>query len=196
MSGAGAKRPVVIGSGVAGLSAALQAAAAGAHPVLLTKDRLGDSNSELAQGGLSAVTAQSIAAGDSVAAHAADTLAAGAGHCGETAVDFMCASAAELVDALEGHAVAFDRTEGGGYQLGLEAAHSAHRILHIDGDATGAGLVAALSAAVLRARDAGELTVREHALATSLLLDERGAVAGVEVLQHGTSHRIEADAVL
>lgn len=196
MSGAGAKRPVVIGSGVAGLSAALQAAAAGAHPVLLTKDRLGDSNSELAQGGLSAVTAQSIAAGDSVAAHAADTLAAGAGHCGETAVDFMCASAAELVDALEGHAVAFDRTEGGGYQLGLEAAHSAHRILHIAGDATGAGLVAALSAAVLRARDAGELTVREHALATSLVLDERGAVAGVELLQHGTSHRIEADAVL
>ena len=196
MSGAGAKHLVVIGSGVAGLTAALQAAAAGAHPVLLTKDRLGDSNSELAQGGLSAVTAQSIAAGDSVAAHAADTLAAGAGHCGDTAVDFMCASAAELVDALENHAVAFDRTAEGGYQLGLEAAHSAHRILHIHGDATGAGLVEALSAAVLRARDAGELQVCEHALATSLLLDERGAVSGVEVLQHGVAHRFEADAVL
>ncbi len=186
----------IIGSGVAGLMASVQAAAAGAHPVLLTKDGLGDSNSELAQGGLSAVTSQSIAAGDSLAAHVADTLAAGAGHCVSGPVQFMCASAQELVDLLEAHAAGFDRTESGEFQLGLEAAHSAHRILHINGDATGAGLVDALRTSVraLQARD--EVTVVEQAQAVDLQLDQHGRVDGVHYLQAGEQRFLPAEAVL
>ncbi|MFJ2617984.1 L-aspartate oxidase [Glutamicibacter sp. NPDC087344] len=191
----GEHRLVIVGSGVAGLCAALQAAAAGAHPVLLTKDALGDSNSELAQGGLSAVTVQSIAAGDSVQAHVADTLAAGAGHCGPAAVEMMCASAAELVQMLESHAVDFDRTEHGGYQLGLEAAHSAHRILHINGDATGAGLITALRAAVRALQAQGKLQVLEHTLATGLLLEDQ-RVAGVSCLSAAGRTRLRTGAVL
>lgn len=194
------KTLAIIGSGVAGLMAAVQAAAAGAHPVVLTKDGLGDSNSELAQGGLSAVTAQSIAAGDSVAAHVADTLAAGAGHCGEGPVRFMCASAQELVDLLLAHAADFDRTESGEFQLGLEAAHSAHRILHIKGDATGAGLVDVLRQAVRRLERRGQATVLEQAMATRLLRGEtggeQGRVQGVEYVRGGSTSQLQADAVL
>lgn len=194
------KTLAIIGSGVAGLMAAVQAAAAGAHPVLLTKDRLGDSNSELAQGGLSAVTAQSIAAGDSVAAHVADTLAAGAGHCGPDPVQFMCASAQELVDLLLENAAEFDRSASGEFQLGLEAAHSAHRILHIKGDATGAGLIDALRHAVRRLEDRGQATVLEQAMATQLLRGEiggeQGRVHGVEYLRGGSISQLQADAVL
>ncbi|WP_313814712.1 FAD-binding protein [Glutamicibacter sp.] len=186
----------IIGSGVAGLMAAVQAAAAGAHPVLLTKDGLGDSNSELAQGGLSAVTSQSIAAGDSVAAHVADTLTAGAGHCGRAPVQFMCAGAQDLVDLLVEHAAGFDLADDGGFQLGLEAAHSAHRILHINGDATGAGLVHALRASVRSLAERGELSIVERALATDLELDEFGRVSAVNYLLAGNAERLGADAVL
>ncbi|WP_347039918.1 FAD-dependent oxidoreductase [Glutamicibacter halophytocola] len=84
----------IIGSGVAGLCAALEAARLGLPAILLTKRRLGDGNSSCAQGGLSAVTAQGEAAGDAVASHVADTLRAGAWHGGAEAVQELCASAA------------------------------------------------------------------------------------------------------
>lgn len=189
------RRLAIIGSGVAGLCAALQAVVLGGHPVLLTKDRLGGSNSELAQGGLSAVTATSVARGDSVTAHVADTLKAGAGHCEVPPVEEMCAQAEALVAALESYAVQFDRDEAGTYQLGLEAAHSAHRILHINGDATGAGLVEQLVAAVRQREAAGQLTVLEEAMATQLLLEDQ-AVAGISYLRQGTALVLDADAVL
>ncbi|WP_461636130.1 L-aspartate oxidase [Glutamicibacter soli] len=195
-SGATPRSLVVIGSGVAGLSAALHAAASGAHTVLLTKDALGDSNSELAQGGLSAVTAQSMAAGDSVSSHVDDTLAAGAGHCGPQAVQTMCAAAGELVAWLESHGTDFDRAADGSYQLGLEAAHSAHRILHIDGDATGAGLVNALRQAVRALADAGTLELREHTLATRLVTAPDGTVTGVRTAGPDGPQDLYADAVL
>ncbi|MCZ4150013.1 hypothetical protein BZG21_37075, partial [Escherichia coli] len=156
---------VIIGSGVAGLCAALQAVQLGIRPVLLTKGKLGDSNSEHAQGGLSAVTEASVAHGDSVSKHVADTLKAGAGHCGLEPVEHLCSSGDKLVQALETYAVDFDRNADGSYQLGLEAAHSAHRILHINGDATGASLVRTLARAVRQLDAANKLRIVEHALA-------------------------------
>lgn len=189
------RRLVIIGSGAAGLSAALEAVRLGSSVTVLTKDSLGDGNSKLAQGGLSAVTAQGVAAGDSVEAHVADTLNAGAGHCGKTAVQLMCAAAGELVTTLEDYLVAFDKNPDVSYQLGLEAAHSAHRILHVDGDATGAGLIDALRLAVRTAHDAGKLNIIEHALATELqYADEQ--LRGVRYLKDHQELFLEADAVL
>ncbi|PRA10471.1 L-aspartate oxidase [Arthrobacter sp. MYb211] len=189
------KRIVIIGSGVAGLSAALEAVRLGLTVTVLTKDALGDGNSKLAQGGLSAVTAQGLAAGDSVQTHVADTLKAGAGHCGHHAVQEMCGAAGSLVASLEEHAVAFDKNTDGSYQLGLEAAHSAHRILHVDGDATGAGLIQALRRAVRSAQAAGQLEIIEHALAAELEFCAQ-RLSAVRYLHGEEELMLEADAVL
>ncbi|UYQ78766.1 FAD-dependent oxidoreductase [Glutamicibacter sp. JL.03c] len=191
----GPRTLVVIGSGVAGLCAALEAMRLGARVRLLTKLDLGDGNSTCAQGGLSAVTAQGLAVGDSVASHITDTLRAGAWHGGELAVQELCGSAADLVDTLEEYAVQFDRDLSGNYQLGLEAAHSAHRILHAGGDATGAGLVAALRQAVRSARQAGHLEILENALVTDLQFSASGPCI-VRYLHHEQSQELAADAVL
>ncbi|MGC0237201.1 L-aspartate oxidase [Arthrobacter sp. SD76] len=188
------QRLVVVGSGIAGLYAALLAADAGADTVLLTKGRLGESNTWYAQGGISAVL-QVPAPGDTVAAHIADTLRAGAGHCDEVAVRLMCTEARLDIEGLRRFGVRFDMGNGGGPALGLEAAHSAPRILHAGGDATGARVAEALIRAVLAAQAEGKLRVLTRAYATALLKDG-GRVTGVGYLQDGRTAGIEADAVL
>ena len=207
---AAAQRLAVVGSGVAGLVAAIRAAEAGADVVLLTKAGLSDpdgSNSMLAQGGLAVVLGEGQRVpGDSVASHVADTLAAGAGHGDRHAVETMCATAAGAVDALIAQGVVFDRDAEGRLALGLEAAHAFPRILHAGGDASGAGITRALAAAVRLLAAQGRVEVIEGATATELVLDA-GRVAGVEYLAghpatssgaavSGARCRIEADAVL
>lgn len=212
--GAPARRLAVVGSGIAGLYAALLAADAGADVVLLTKGALEDSNTWYAQGGISAVLDEP-SPGDTVAAHIADTLRAGAGHCTEAAVRLMCTEARRDIDGLRRYGVAFDAAPGkpghadsacndatdgdatyhGGPALGLEAAHSAPRILHAGGDATGARVAAALITAVLSRRDQGRITVLPHAQVTALATGN-GNVNGVEYLQAGRQSSLAADAVL
>lgn len=192
--GAAGRRLIVIGSGIAGLYAALLAAGQGADVVLLSKGRLSDSNTWYAQGGISAVLAGS-AAGDTVAAHIQDTLRAGAGHCDVTAVQRMCTEAGGDIAGLERFGVHFDTDDGGVPALGLEAAHSAPRILHAGGDATGAKVAAALIDSVLALADAGGLTVLSQAHAT-VLLQRKGRVTGVEFLRKGQRNVFHADAVL
>ncbi|MBT2566736.1 FAD-binding protein [Arthrobacter sp. ISL-85] len=198
------RRLAVVGSGIAGLYAALLATDAGADVVLLTKGALDHSNTWYAQGGISAVLAEP-APGDTVAAHIADTLRAGAGHCNEAAVRLMCTEARRDITGLQRYGVAFDtgpavaRTAGathdGGPALGLEAAHSAPRILHAGGDATGARVAGALIQAILSRRDDGKLAILTYAQATGLVTRE-GQVAGVEYLQGGRHHNLDVDAVL
>ncbi|MGN7148132.1 L-aspartate oxidase [Arthrobacter sp. SAFR-179] len=193
------RRLAVVGSGIAGLYAALLGAEAGADVVLLTKGALEHSNTWYAQGGISAVLAQP-APGDTVAAHIADTLRAGAGHCNEAAVRLMCSQARQDIAGLQRYGVAFDAghrdgTHNGGPALGLEAAHSAARILHAGGDATGARVAGALIQAVLSRRDEGKLTLLTHAHATALTTSE-GRVVGVQYLHDGRHASLEADAVL
>jgi len=158
------RKLVIIGSGVAGLCAALEAVRLGAPVVMFTKEQLGSGNSACAQGGLSAVTGQGEVLGDSVASHVSDTLRAGAFYGRKEAVEELCGSAAELVTSLENYQVHFDRDVAGNYQLGLEAAHSAHRILHAGGDATGAGLIASLKQQVIAAQAQGKIELIEHAM--------------------------------
>ncbi|WP_043436359.1 FAD-binding protein, partial [Arthrobacter sp. I3] len=222
------RRLVIVGSGIAGLYAALLAtddAATGGRDievVLLSKGTLEQSNTFYAQGGVSAVLAPEDAApGDSVAAHIADTLAAGAGLNDPEAVRVLCTEAVRDIAALGRYGVHFDAAPGGGPALGLEAAHSAPRILHAGGDATGAciarGLVAAvLERAVLDRAGHGRLRVETSAFVTGLLtgpddlaealpdeLSQRGStpptparVTGVAYLAGGRPQELAADAVL
>ncbi|MFP5368743.1 MAG: FAD-dependent oxidoreductase, partial [Actinomycetes bacterium] len=161
------RRLIVVGSGIAGLYAALLAADAGAEVVLLTKGGLDDSNTWYAQGGISAVLA-SPAPGDTVADHIADTLRAGAGHCNAEAVRLMCTEAREDIAGLRRLGVDFDLKSDGGPALGLEAAHSAPRILHAGGDATGARVAQSLIRSVLARQEEGSITLLMDAQATAL----------------------------
>jgi L-aspartate oxidase len=200
------RRIVIVGSGIAGLYAALLAsdAAASGRPevVLLSKGPLEQSNTFYAQGGISAVLpAGEAAPGDSVAAHIADTLAAGAGLNNPEAVRVLCTEAARDIDGLRRFGVHFDTGPGGGPALGLEAAHSAARILHAGGDATGACIARALVAAVRERSVQGRLRVETGAFVTELLTgrtagDTAGAVTGVAYLADGRPKRLDADAVL
>ncbi|WAH96645.1 L-aspartate oxidase [Arthrobacter sp. MMS18-M83] len=188
------RRLIVVGSGIAGLYSALLAAEAGVDVVLLSKGALADSNTFFAQGGISAVL-EEPAPGDTVAAHIADTLKAGGGHCNEEAVRVLCTEARLDIMGLERFGVRFDADDDGDPALGLEAAHSAPRILHAGGDATGAGIAKALILSVLDAQAAGKLQVLGHAQATGLIESE-GQVAGVEFQRNGRLEALHGDAVL
>lgn len=195
------RRLAVVGSGVAGLTAAISAAELGADVLLLTKAALEDSNSMLAQGGYSAVLPEGqCAPGDSVASHVADTVAAGAGLGTRAAIERMCAAAADTVVELAARGVEFDRDrtvgERGRLLLGLEAAHSFPRILHAGGDASGAGITRALIARARRLEAEGRLEVLENAVATEIVLDA-GAVAGLDyVTPEGARRRVDSSAVI
>lgn len=163
-------RPVIIGGGVAGLSAALFLAP---RPVVLvTRAPLGeDGSSPLAQGGMAA----SMGEDDDPALHLADTLAAGDGLCDAHMARHILAAAPAAVTELARIGTRFDRDRAGALALGLEAAHSRRRIVHADGDATGRELVRALTAAV---RACPSITVVEGLEARRLVTVD-GAIAGV-----------------
>ncbi len=164
---------VVVGAGVAGLSAALGAAPN--RVTVVTKTRLAEGGSSVwAQGGV----AVAVGADDAPPLHAADTLAAGAGLSDRRAVELLTREGPERVRALVELGAQFDRTPEGDLALGREAAHSRRRILHAHGDATGAEMVRAQSAAV---RERERVTVEERAFALDLVLDA-GRVAGVAAL--------------
>ncbi|WP_104136834.1 L-aspartate oxidase [Arthrobacter sp. ZGTC131] len=190
----GRARLIVVGSGIAGLYGALLAADAGADVVLLTKGALADSNTYYAQGGISAVLDEP-APGDTVAAHIADTLQAGAGHCNPDAVRVLCTEARRDIAGLGRFGVRFDLDDDGDPALGLEAAHSAPRILHAGGDATGAGIANALICAVLSAQASGRIRLLGHARVTALVQSGR-RVTGVECFHDGQPKTMQADAVL
>jgi L-aspartate oxidase len=177
-------RLLVVGSGVAGLTAALEAQSRdGVEVVLVTKAGLADSNTAWAQGGIAVVTDPA----DSVEAHVADTLVAGAGLSDDDAARVLCGEGPEAVAGLIRRGVLFD-VHDGELSRGLEAAHSHARILHAGGDATGAAISSAL---VARVRAAG-VDVREHTMAVDLHVVD-GRVAGVRLLDGSV---LEADAVV
>jgi len=159
---------LVIGSGIAGLFAAIRATRIGSV-MLVTKSDLEESNTRYAQGGIAAA----IFGDDSAAIHAGDTVAAGAGLCDSEAVNALCLEAPERISDLLALGVQFDR-DGTALARGLEAAHSRARVLHAGGDATGAGIEAAL---VNAARATG-MTIRTQTALVDLLTDDKhGATA-------------------
>ncbi|NYI70818.1 L-aspartate oxidase [Naumannella cuiyingiana] len=186
------RRPVIIiGAGAGGLAAALRLAEAGVPAMIVVKGALGDGSTAWAQGGLAAVSDPA----DSLAAHAADTIAAGAGLCDPDAVAALVAAAPAAIDRLAALGARFDAGPRG-YALGLEGGHGARRIVHAGGDASGAEVAATLAAAARRAVDRGALEVRV-AMVTDLLRDRAGAVAGVRTLdRRGRREVLAARAVV
>ncbi|MBF4572392.1 L-aspartate oxidase [Herbiconiux sp. VKM Ac-1786] len=197
-------RVIVVGSGIAGLVAALGLVDE-ADVVVVTKAAVDDGSTRYAQGGIAAA----VMPGDSVAAHVADTLAAGAGLGDPEAVRVLCSEGPARIRELIERGVAFDRAEGdpgGGFDAGLEGAHSRRRILHAGGDATGL----AVETALVRAVRASAVRVLEHTMLVDLLTDGapgagagagsgadgRGRVVGVRVLRAGRIEDLTADAVV
>ncbi len=144
---------LVVGSGIAGLTTALEVLrlAPGAHVAVATKAALGDGATAWAQGGIAAVLPGS---GDEVALHVADTLAAGDGLCAPEAVAVLCGAGGAAVAALQARGLRLDTAPAGRLSRGLEAAHSRPRIVHAGGDTTGAHVTRALGAAVRASRAA------------------------------------------
>src|SRR5215210_1288801 len=155
---------IVIGSGIAGLRAAIELAHKGAHVTVLTKDRTDESNTEYAQGGI----AVALSEDDRVALHEEDTLNAGAGLCDEEAVRVMVEDGPPLIQELIAWGTEFDR-EGGRLVFTQEAAHSRRRILHAHGDSTGHEIVRAL---IARARAEKTIVLMPFANTESLLVHE------------------------
>ena len=161
----------VVGSGLAGLTAALELAPHG-HVLLVSKRKLDDCNTNHAQGGICCVSDPE----DDFDAHVKDTLTAGAGLCNESVVRTIVEEAPGRIRALEALGVKFARTaEGTGYDLGREGGHGRRRILHA-GDITGARIEEALVAA---ARADSRIEIHEDAMVIDLIttrfLKEPGA---------------------
>jgi len=136
---------LVIGSGLAGLSAALRLSQAG-RVLMVTKRSLGDTATSRAQGGIASVMSQE----DSFAAHIKDTLEAGAGLCRQDVVSSIVEDAPQAIARLIEYGVAFDRSASG-YDLTREGGHNARRILHAQ-DWTGREVMRALTERVLANR--------------------------------------------
>jgi L-aspartate oxidase len=185
MDSAGKKRVAVVGSGIAGLVAALEAAKQH-EVVLISKADLGESNTHYAQGGIAAVTSDD----DSVASHISDTEAAGAGLCWSDAVTALCSEGPTRINELIELGVHFDE-ENGHLARGLEAAHSHARVLHAGGDATGADISRALVAAA-RSR---LHSIHENAFLTKISTDA-GRVTGITYRDASGQQHADVDVVI
>jgi L-aspartate oxidase len=180
-------RFLVVGSGVAGLHTAWRAAAHGSV-ILLTKRSLFDSATAYAQGGIAAA----LGAGDSPALHRRDTLAAGAALCDAAAVQVLVEEGPARVLELQTAGARFDLAPDGSLKLGREAAHSRHRIVHAQGDQTGAEVARTL---LHRVHESPDIEVREWARVLDLIVHD-GQCAGVRASIGGQAVDILADATV
>jgi L-aspartate oxidase len=178
---------VVVGSGVAGLTAALHLREAGLHVTVVTKVNIDDGSTRWAQGGIAAV----LDPLDTPGAHAEDTLVAGVGLGDPAAVGVLVTEGPARVRELMRWGAEFDRYPDGRLMLTREGGHHANRIVHAGGDATGAEVQRALHAAVRRDP---WIRLVEHALVLDLLVDPGGRACGVtlHVLGEGTEDGVGA----
>lgn len=181
---------VVVGSGIAGLTAALRVHAERPDLRLLvvTKDVLEAGSTQWAQGGIAAA----LGPGDTPDQHERDTLVAGAGACDREAVRVLVTEGPAAVRELIELGTNFDLDPDGELSLTREGGHHRDRIAHAGGDATGAEIQRALIAAVRRSP---AIEVIEHALAVDLLLDAAGGVAGLTLHVMGEGRRDGVGAV-
>lgn len=179
---------LVLGSGIAGVRAAIELARAG-RVLVLTKGELYESSTEYAQGGIAAALGDD----DEVSLHLHDTLQAGDGLCREEAVRILVEEGPRLIQELIEWGMKFDRN-GTKLAFTREGAHSRSRVLHAHGDSTGREILRALMA---KAKSLHVIQVQPYAFAVDLLVEGR-RVVGVEYLDEKTGRLKEvlADAVL
>jgi len=182
---------VVIGSGIAGLRAALRLAEGG-RVLMLTKDEATESATRYAQGGIAAAVGDD----DTVALHEQDTLTAGDGLCNPAAVRLLVEEGPRAIEELLAWGAQFDRAADAILERTREGAHSRSRVLHAHGDSTGREI-----AETLARRVAGRpaIEVRAHTFASRLLQAAPGGrVTGVEYLdlRSGMLRRVLARVVL
>lgn len=180
--------PLIVGGGLAGLSAALEAAPA---PVIVATPAplLDACASAWAQGGVAAALAEQ----DTPRRHAEDTLAAGAGLVEAGPALALAQDGRATVDWLAGLGAPFDRAATGGFAVSLEAAHSTARVARVGGDGAGRAILTAVVAAV---RAAGHVTVWDDARLTGLLQDEEGRIVGAAFDRAGRRVEVLASAVV
>jgi L-aspartate oxidase len=181
---------VVVGTGVAGLTAALRARELGLRVLVVTKDAADGGNTRWAQGGVAVVLGD--VAADSVGRHVEDTLVAGAGLCDPAATARIIGDGPAAVSRLRARGAVFD-DDGGRLARTREGGHTAFRVVHAGGDATGAEVERALLTA---ARD-GRVPMLEHHVAVDTPRTPAGEVAGLLVLDRdGVPGVLTAPAVL
>jgi L-aspartate oxidase len=180
---------LIIGSGIAGLRAAVELSGAGSI-LILTKAEPREGNTGYAQGGIAAA----VGPGDSPTLHAADTMAAGDGLCDRRAVDVLVGDGPGYVRELMDWGAAFDRDADGNPALAIEGAHSARRVLHAH-DATGREIGRVLWR---RASALPDVRTSDHARVVSLVVDDKtGRCAGARVLhENGSTSVVRAKVVL
>ncbi|ATO52029.1 L-aspartate oxidase [Brevibacillus laterosporus] len=179
---------IVVGCGIAGLYTALEASKK-AKVVLISKKGLQDSNTRWAQGGIAAVTAQN----DSPALHRQDTMLAGAGICTYEAVDVLVHEGPQRLQELITYGTQFDKNSNGEYELTREGAHSQRRILHAQGDATGAEIVRALAKKVAETTN---ITLLEEHFAVDILTHQGECVGVVALKPDGEMFVIRSHATI
>lgn len=180
---------IVVGSGIAGLTAALHARSLDRTVLLVTKATMDAGSTRWAQGGIAAALSEE----DSPDEHLHDTLVAGVGLCDEDAVRVLVTEGPDAVRELIGIGARFDVDASGAIALTREGGHLRDRIAHAGGDATGAEISRALVAAVQL--DPG-IEVIENALALDLLLDDRGRAQGITLHVMGSGQRDGVGAAL
>ena len=184
---------IVVGTGVAGLTAALRARELGLRVLVVSKDAAGAGNTSWAQGGVAVVRPDEHDPADSVGSHVEDTMTAGAGLCSRTAVRSILGAGAEAIERLRAVGALFDTSADGSLARAREGGHSSFRVIHAGGDATGAEVQRALSEAT---RDGGIPVLEQHCV-VELLRDDRGALSGVLALDgEGRPGVVHAPAVL
>jgi len=187
------KGPLVIGGGLAGLSAALEAVpvkGVSSGVLVVTPAPLLDAcSSAWAQGGMAAA----LSAGDSPQLHARDTEAAGAGLVEIEAVRELTGRGRETVEWLAGLGAPFDRAEDGGFAVSLEAAHSIARVARVGGDGAGRAI---LSAVVKAARAADHIEIWEDGRLRALVTDAAGRVRGAVIERTDGLVQVLAQAVV
>ena len=180
----------IIGGGIAGLSAALGLSQR--KVVVVTKAEFGKGGSTpIAQGGIACAMGKD----DSPDLHTADTLVAGDGLSVKDCVDILTAEGPEQIRKLIENGAQFDRTPDGELSFGREAAHCRRRILHANGDSTGAEVERALVAAVKKCPN---IEIVENCYVADLIQDQNGAISGLygRINGGGDTIVVEAQAVV